>query len=67
MLLAIGAAMALELRDRRVRNIDDVVTTLGLPVIGALPKPGSKLMLGNRTSAMQQRLMAPLSVTGKVA
>ena len=66
-LLAIGAAMALELRDRRVRNIDDVVESLGLPVIGALPKPGSKLVLGSRTSAMQQRLMAPLSPTGKVA
>ena len=67
LLLAIGAAMALELRDRRVRNIDDVVAALGLPVIGALPKPGSKLLLGNRTSAMQQRLMAPLGATGKVA
>lgn len=67
MLLAIGAAMALELRDRRVRNIDDVATTLGLPVIGALPKPGSKLLPGNRTSAMQQRLLAPMAATGKVA
>jgi chain length determinant protein EpsF len=65
-LLAIGAAMALELRDRRVRNIDDVVATLGLPVIGALPKPGVK-MLSSRPSLMQQRLMAPLPATGKVA
>jgi chain length determinant protein EpsF len=66
-LLAIGLAMALELRDRRIRNIDDVVTTLGLPVIGAMPKPGSKLALVKRPSLMQQRLMAPLPSAAKVA
>lgn len=59
-LMAVGLAMALELRDRRIRNIDDVVTTLGLPVIGSMPKPGSKIALANRPSLMQQRLMAPL-------
>jgi chain length determinant protein EpsF len=66
-LLAVGGALALELRDRRVRNLDDVVAALGLPVIGALPKPGSKLALGNRTSLMQQRLLAPLPQPPKVA
>ena len=66
-LVAIGLAMALELRDRRIRNIDDVVTTLGLPVIGAMPKPGSKLPLGKRPSLMQQRLMAPLPAPAKAA
>lgn len=66
-LLALGIAMALELRDRRIRNIDDVVTTLELPVIGTMPKPGSKLSLGKRPSLMQQRLMAPLSAPAKAA
>jgi len=66
-LLAIGIAMALELRDRRIRNVDDVVDALGLPVIGALPKPGSKLMLGGRSSLMQQRLMAPLAPNARGA
>jgi polysaccharide biosynthesis transport protein len=66
-LLAIGIAMALELRDRRIRNIDDVVDTLGLPVIGSMPRPGSKLSLGKRPSLMQQRLMAPLPAPAKVA
>ncbi|MBC7938733.1 MAG: chain length determinant protein EpsF [Chitinophagaceae bacterium] len=66
-LLAVGLALALELRDRRVRDLDDVVATLGLPVIGALPKPGSKLALGGRTSLMQQRLMAPLAQSAKGA
>lgn len=67
LLLAAGTAMALELRDRRVRNVDDVVAALGLPVIVALPKPGSRLALGSRQSLMQQRLLAPLPQRGKGA
>jgi chain length determinant protein EpsF len=60
-LLAVGTALLLELMDRRVRNVDDVVEALGLPVLGLMPKPGSKLKLGaGRVSQMQQRLMAPL-------
>ena len=67
-LLAVGTALALELRDRRVRNMDDVVAALGLPVIGALPKPGSKLALGGRgPSLMHQRLLAPLAQPAKGA
>jgi polysaccharide biosynthesis transport protein len=66
-LVAIGIAMALELRDRRIRNIDDVVETLGLPVIGSMPRPGSKIALTNRPSLMQQRLMAPLPAPAKAA
>jgi capsular polysaccharide biosynthesis protein len=67
LLLAAGTALALELRDRRVRSADDVVTALGLPVIVALPKPGSKLALGSKHSLMQQRLLAPLPQPGKGA
>lgn len=60
-LLAVGTALLLELKDRRVRNVDDVVEALGLPVLGLMPKPGTQLQLGaGRVSPMQQRLMAPL-------
>ena len=60
-LLAVGTALVLELKDRRVRNVDDVVEALGLPVLGLMPKPGTQLQLGaGRVSPMQQRLMAPL-------
>lgn len=60
-LLALGVALVLELRDRRVRTVDDVVDALGLPVLGVMPKPGAKLHLGgNRRSLLQQRLLAPL-------
>jgi chain length determinant protein EpsF len=58
-LLALGTALLLELMDRRVRNPEDAVAALGLPVIGLMPRPGSRL-LGRRTSLMQQRLLAPL-------
>ena len=67
LLLAVAAALVLELIDRRVRNFDDVVAALGLPVIGTMPKPGSKRKLGSGQSLMQQRLMAPQTPTGKVA
>ena len=60
-LLAVGMALVLELRDRRVRGIDDVIATLDLPVIGVMPKPGSRMQFGRTAGAsMQQRLMAPL-------
>ena len=60
-LLAVGTALILELRDRRVRGIQDVVATLDLPVIGVMPKPGSRMQFGRTAGAsMQQRLMAPL-------
>jgi chain length determinant protein EpsF len=59
-LLAAALALILELRDRRVRNLDDLVATLGLPVLATMPGPGSKFALGGRRdSLMQQRLNAP--------
>ncbi len=67
-LLALGLAMVLELMDRRVRNVDDVVAALGLPVLGVMPKPGARRAFGGaRLSSMQQRLMAPLAHTPKEA
>lgn len=67
-LLAIGTALVLELRDRRIRGLDDAVAALGLPVIGVMPKPGAKGRAGlKQLSQMQQRLMAPLPPTAKGA
>lgn len=39
-LLGVGAAVLLEFSNRKVRSIDDVVQSLGLPVLGVLPGPG---------------------------
>ena len=47
--------------------MDDLVATLGLPVIGCMPKPKSKLALLGRTSPMQQRLLQALPSAGKGA
>jgi chain length determinant protein EpsF len=59
-LLAIGVTLLLELRDRRVRALDDVVAALGLPVIGVLPRPGARRLDGRTSSPLRQRLLAPL-------
>jgi chain length determinant protein EpsF len=68
LLLAIGMVLVLELLDRRLRSVDDIVTALGLPVIGLMPKPDSKLARGNgKLSLMQQRLLAPLTLLDKRA
>ena len=58
----------LELMDRRVRSVDDVAGTLGLPVVGIMPKPNARALMGaNKPSLAQQRLMAPLPAPGKGA
>lgn len=56
--LAVGTVLALELRDRRVRSVDDVASAIRLPVIGVMPKPGTRLAFGGRGTPMQQRLLA---------
>lgn len=60
-LLAVATALILELRDRRVRGPLDMLATLKLPVIGVMPKPGSRLVFGKTPlGSIQQRLLAPL-------
>jgi chain length determinant protein EpsF len=60
LLLAVAVALLRELFDRRIRAVDDAAISLGLPVLGVMPKPGSKLLRGRQGSEMQRRLMAPL-------
>ena len=59
LLLALGTAFAIELIDRRVRSPEDIVTALGLPVIGSMPRAGSRLALSARRMAAPRRLAAP--------
>jgi chain length determinant protein EpsF len=66
-LLGVGLALLLEWLDRRVRSTEDVAATLGLPVLGVMPRPGSRLLGGPRPSVLQRRLMAPLPPPGKGA
>lgn len=61
-LLAVGLALALEMSDRRVRSMDDIVAALNLPVVGLMPKPGAGNVLGRkRLSVLHQRLLAPIT------
>lgn len=51
-LLGVGVALLRELLDRRVRSPDDIVRSLGLSVLGTLPKPGAKRFIaGTRVVA----------------
>lgn len=42
LILAVGIALLLELRDRKVRDADDVMAVLPLPMLGVLPAPGKR-------------------------
>ena len=65
-LLAVGVTLLLELRDRRVRSLDDAVAALGLPVIGVLPRPGLKRLGSRGALPMRQRLLVPQSAVKEV-
>ena len=67
-LLAVAVVLLLELRNRRVRSIADVVVALDLPVIAVMPSPKTGARLGaRRPSTLQRRLLAPLAQPTKVA
>jgi hypothetical protein len=53
--------MLLEVMDRRVRVPLDVVDALGLPMIGVMPRPDARRLLGRPAMpALQQRLLGQL-------
>lgn len=61
-MLAVGSAVALEMLDRRVRSAEDVVAALDLPVLGVLPHPPSRGILGQRKAlALQRRVVHQLA------
>ncbi|WP_077037339.1 chain length determinant protein EpsF [Pelomonas sp. KK5] len=68
-LLAIGVALALEFFDRRVRSADDVLSAIGVPVLGSVPQPNAKRLFrkGTRASLMQQKLLGQLPAPTKGA
>jgi len=67
-ILAVAAALGIEMIDRRVRDVADLDQALGLPVLGVMPKPTVRGFLGRqRIPAMQQRLLAQLPANGKGA
>lgn len=67
LLLGLGITLLLELLDRRVRSAADVVTALGLPLLGVLPKPGSRRLGARRSLAMEQRVLGINAASSKGA
>lgn len=60
--LGVGAALIREMIDRRIRSAEDLAATLGLPVIGMVPAPGTKryraprVVLGNKSKLATAQL-----------
>lgn len=57
MILSVGIALLLELRDRRVRGVEDVMEALKLPILGVMPKPGARRSGPQRLLGMEQRVL----------
>ena len=56
--LALLVVFIRELLDRRVRRPVDVAASIGLPMLGVLPKPGAKrFQSGNQALLLQQRVI----------
>lgn len=56
LILAVGAVLLLEISDRRIREVRDLVLVLELPVLGVLPAPASHRSLQGRR-ALERRLL----------
>lgn len=59
-LLGIGAAVLLEFANRKVRSIDDVVQSLGLPVLGVLPPPDRRGARAQPHSLLARQVLGQL-------
>ena len=59
-LLAVGLVIGLEMMNRRVRNIDDIFQTLGLPVLGVLAGPDRR---ARSQPLLARRLLGRLPLT----
>ena len=66
-ILGLALAFGIELLDRRVRTKEDVTEAMGgLTVLGVLPKPARrKLIGGRRPTPVQQRMMGRLPAPAK--
>jgi len=66
LMLAVGVALVMEMLDRRVRSFEDISQSLGLPVLGVMPKPTAGGRKGKLAlSSMQQSLVTSLSAPRK--
>ena len=65
LLVGVGAALAAEFRDRRIRTVEDIATILSLPVVGSLGAPIKKRWYRRVSSSpLQQHLLRSLPSPG---
>jgi chain length determinant protein EpsF len=65
LVLGLGLALLLELRDRRVRDTEDAVSAMQLPLIGILPAPRSRRSdEKGRLLGMERRLLSHRQLAG---
>lgn len=68
LLAAVAVALIREAFDRRVRSAEDVVLAVALPLLGILPGPKAKRLLGrdgSKAKLLQMRLLSPASPNAK--
>lgn len=59
-LVAVVVALLLELRDRRIRTVQDIAAVLDVPVIGVMPRPSDRRPVRALAGTpIRQRLLAP--------
>ncbi|MEO8154205.1 MAG: chain length determinant protein EpsF [Rhizobacter sp.] len=59
-MFAVAFALLRELQDRRLRSVQDVVQALGIPVIGHLPRPLRRPLLGKQRFVLPAQVMSRL-------
>ncbi|MGY4830279.1 chain length determinant protein EpsF [Sphaerotilaceae bacterium SBD11-9] len=59
-MFAVAFALLRELRDRRLRGVQDVAQVLGIPVLGNLPGPIRRPLLGKRRFVLPGQVMGRL-------
>jgi capsular polysaccharide biosynthesis protein len=59
-MFAVAFALLRELQDRRLRSVQDGVQVLGIPVIGHLPGPLRRPLLGKRRFVLPAQVVARL-------
>jgi len=56
----VAFALLRELRDRRLRSVQDAVQVLGIPVLGHLPGPLRRPLLGKQRFVLPAQVMERL-------
>lgn len=67
LVLGISLALVMELRNRRLRTLEEVPAVLGLPVIGVLPKPPGLLARRSRKATLKLLWSSTALQKGKTA